>query len=82
MERLIFTLFALASVAAYAAENPKPVFIHAACDGKISSAALSSLREEIRFKVAHYQSDRFTHGVSTLSVAPGILADTATQPEV
>ena len=49
MKRLILSLlFALASAVVSAAESPRSVFIHAACDGKISSAVLSSLREEIR----------------------------------
>jgi hypothetical protein len=49
MERLILVLlFTLVPLAASAAESPRSVFIHAACDGKISSAVLSSLREGIR----------------------------------
>jgi hypothetical protein len=48
MQRLILIfLFTLTSWAASARENSKPVFIHAACDGKISLAVLSSFREAI-----------------------------------
>jgi hypothetical protein len=49
MERLIqILLFTLASLAANTAESPRPVFIHHACDDKISYAVISSLKEEIR----------------------------------
>jgi hypothetical protein len=44
----LISLFALASLAANPAEHPSPVFIRTTCDGKFSSAALSSLKEEIR----------------------------------
>ncbi len=37
-----------ASLAANAVENPTPLFIRAACDGKISSVVLSSFKEEVR----------------------------------
>jgi hypothetical protein len=49
MTRLILTLlFTLATLAANAADTPKSsVFIHAACDSKISSAVVASLKEEI-----------------------------------
>lgn len=45
---VLILLFTLASLPASAAENLRSLFIHAACDGKISSAVLSSLKEEIR----------------------------------
>jgi hypothetical protein len=45
---VLILLFTLASQAANAAESPRPVFVHAVCDGKISSAVLSSFREDIR----------------------------------
>jgi hypothetical protein len=38
----------LAFQTANAADNPKPVFIRAVCEGKISSSILVSLREKIR----------------------------------
>ena len=44
---LMLMLFALISLSANGAENPHPVFVKAACDGKISSAVISTLREEI-----------------------------------
>jgi hypothetical protein len=48
-ERLILVLlFAIGSSFANAAENSRSVFISAACDGRISSAVLSSLRDGIR----------------------------------
>jgi UDP-N-acetylmuramyl tripeptide synthase len=46
--QLILVLFTLASLAANAADKPSSVFIHANCDGKLSSAALSAFQEEIR----------------------------------
>jgi hypothetical protein len=45
---IVTLLLALSSLAANASESPRPVFIHAVCDGKISSAVLSHLRDEIR----------------------------------
>jgi hypothetical protein len=45
---VLILLFSLAPFAAGAADSPKSVFIHTACDGKISSEVLSSLREGIR----------------------------------
>lgn len=42
------TVAILASIAANAMENPKSVFVHAACDGKVSSNVVSSLKEGIR----------------------------------
>jgi hypothetical protein len=44
---LIF-LFALPCLPANATENARPVFVKALCNGKLSSAVLSSLREVIR----------------------------------
>jgi hypothetical protein len=44
---LILMLFTLVSLAANGAKSPSPVFVKAACDGKISSAVISTLREEI-----------------------------------
>ena len=46
--RLVLILLSIPSLAVSAAESPRPVFIRAACDGKVSSIVLSSLREEIR----------------------------------
>jgi len=48
MQRLILILLFTLSSLGNAAENPKSVFVKARCDGKISSAALSSFKEEIR----------------------------------
>lgn len=49
MDRLILVLlFMSAPLLARSAGIPKSVFIHAECDGTISSAVLSSLREGIR----------------------------------
>jgi hypothetical protein len=49
IERLIAILLLIfVPLIANAAEGPRSVFIHAGCDGRISSAALFSLREEIR----------------------------------
>lgn len=49
MGRIILALlFTLVPLTASAAESPKSVFIHAACDDKISSAVDFSLRGEIR----------------------------------
>jgi hypothetical protein len=45
---ILICCLALALLTASGAEAPKSVFIHGTCDGKISSAALSSLREELR----------------------------------
>lgn len=42
------TVTVLAALAANGMENPKSVFVHAACDGKVSSDVVSSLREGIR----------------------------------
>jgi hypothetical protein len=48
MNRVVLVLvLVLAAVAVSVAEVPKPVFVHEACDSKISSAMLFSLREEI-----------------------------------
>src|ERR1700675_2949491 len=44
---VLIWLFTL-GLAAHAAESPKPVSVKAACLGKLSSAVLSSFREEIR----------------------------------
>ncbi len=44
----LILLFTLAPLAANAAESPIPLFIRAACDGKLSSVVLFSLKEEIR----------------------------------
>jgi hypothetical protein len=41
-------LFTLAIVAASAVENPQSVYIHADCDGKVSSPVVSSFTEAIR----------------------------------
>ena len=40
--------FTLAIVAASAVENPQSVYIHADCDGKVSSPVVSSFTEAIR----------------------------------
>ncbi len=40
-------LVIIASVAANAKDNPKPVFLRAECEGKVSTALLASLKEEI-----------------------------------
>lgn len=45
---ILILLFILVSLAANATESPRPVSVKAACLGKISSAILSSFREEIR----------------------------------
>lgn len=45
---ILISLFTLVSSVANAADSTRSVFIHAACDGKISSATLSSLIETIR----------------------------------
>jgi hypothetical protein len=68
MDRIIpILLFMLASLGANATENPKFVFIHAACDGKSSSAALSSLREVIRtsqkYQLVHTLDDDGRMGI-------------------
>jgi hypothetical protein len=49
MKHVILTLsFTLATLAANAADSPKSsVFIHAACEGKLSSAVVASLKEQI-----------------------------------
>jgi len=44
---VLILLFIVASTVANAVDRPRPVFIHAECDGRISSAVLSSFREEI-----------------------------------
>lgn len=44
----VMLLLMIAPSSAGAVENAKPVFIKTTCDGRISSAALSSFREEIR----------------------------------
>ncbi len=44
----VIPLFMLVSLPANAADAPTSVFVHAACDGKISDEVLSSLREGIR----------------------------------
>jgi hypothetical protein len=49
MKRLVTVLLlTFASLTGNAAEGPRPVFIRAACDGKISSAILYSLKQELR----------------------------------
>jgi hypothetical protein len=46
MKRPVLSLFfVLTSLAAYAADAPKPLFIRARCDGKLSSVVFSSLKE-------------------------------------
>jgi hypothetical protein len=48
MKRPVLILFVvLSSLAAYAADGPKPLFIRARCDGKLSSVVLSSLKEAV-----------------------------------
>ena len=42
---VLIQLVILTSLAAYAADPPKPLFIRAKCDGKLSSVVLSSLKE-------------------------------------
>ena len=46
MKRLVLILFfVLTSLAAYGADAPKPLFIRARCDGKLSSVVFSSIKE-------------------------------------
>lgn len=45
---ILLFLFALVSMAANAVENPRPVFVKAMCNGKVSSNLLSSFKEAIR----------------------------------
>ena len=45
---VLILLVTLTSLAASAEGDPKPLLVNARCDGKISSAVLSSLKEEIR----------------------------------
>jgi hypothetical protein len=55
----LFTM--LLSSAANATDSPRSVFVHAACDGKIGSAAISSLKAEIgtsqKYRLASDLSD-------------------------
>jgi hypothetical protein len=67
MDKVILTLlFTLAPLTAVA-ENQKSVFIHAACDGKSSSAALASLRQVIRtsqkYQLVHTLDDDGRMGI-------------------
>lgn len=56
MHRLLpILLFTLVAVAASAAESPQSVYIHADCDGKVSSAVLSSFTEAIRASQKYHQ---------------------------
>jgi len=49
IDRLVISLaLVILSGLANAAEKPRSVFIHAACNGKISSTILSSITEEVR----------------------------------
>jgi hypothetical protein len=45
---VLILMTTIGPLAASAAEGPKPVFIHAACDGKLSSTVLSAFRDEIQ----------------------------------
>jgi hypothetical protein len=69
MTRLILTLSLLATMAANAADTPKSsVAIHtAACDGKLSSSAIASLKEQIstspKYRVVPNLSDEGRMGV-------------------
>src|SRR5258706_14613142 len=48
MRRLVLILLiTLTSLAAHAADGPKPLFIMARCDEKLSSVVLSSLKEAV-----------------------------------
>ncbi len=56
MHRLVLMLlFTLVPVAASAAESPQSVYIHAECDGKVSSAVVSSFTEAIRASQKYHQ---------------------------
>jgi hypothetical protein len=63
----LILLFLLTCVAAIAADIPEPVFVKTACDGKISSVVLSSLRNEIstsqKYRLAHNLTDGDRMGV-------------------
>jgi hypothetical protein len=48
-------LFTLVPVAASAAESPQSVYIHADCEGKVSSAVVSSFTENIRASQKYHQ---------------------------
>jgi hypothetical protein len=48
MKVFIISLFLIASATCHAVETPKHVFVKASCTGKVSSAVIASLREEIR----------------------------------
>jgi hypothetical protein len=46
MNRMILVLFfTMASLSAYAADTPQPVFVRALCDKKLSTIVVSSLKE-------------------------------------
>jgi hypothetical protein len=84
MKRLILTLsFTLATLAANAADVPKSsVFIRAACDGKASSAAITSLKAELeasqKYHVVPALSDEGRLGeVITIIMACSERADVA-----
>lgn len=56
MHRLVLmALFTLVPVVARAAESPQSVYIHADCDGKVSSAVVSSFTEAIRASQKYHQ---------------------------
>jgi len=56
MHRLLpILLFMLAPVAARAAEGPQSVYVHADCDGKVSSAIVSSFTEAIHASQKYHQ---------------------------
>jgi hypothetical protein len=68
IDRLILiSLLAIVSLEANAAERPRSVFIHATCDGKISSVVLSSLRQVIGTS-QKYQVLRTLDDVSRMNV--------------
>jgi hypothetical protein len=64
---ILFLLLLLTSLTAVAADLRKPVFIKTTCDAKVSSAVLTSLRNEMstsqKYRLAHNLADGDQMGV-------------------
>lgn len=52
---VVMLLFTLAPVAASAAESPQSVYVHADCEGKVSSAVVSSFTEAVHASQKYHQ---------------------------